>query len=225
MKEMLRFKLSSLHNNVLIRSRINFSRIEFPDEKLETSLIVIKLINLCRNRLCIYKNLQSVRNKCVLFAINIFISRKVASDFNSDIHVQFVKKSIECYSIVIELVSLISSNYTSHGEQLGYNNNNNNRRQYSIVRIARIESSPRSNFRSIISHFFPTSPPPLVVFSFLPFIQRRCYRARRSCCCCCCCCRRCTRGARIIAAKRSPRFYSRQATRIVNVFGHYSRFC
>lgn len=133
MKEMLRFKLSSLHNNVLIRSRINFSRIEFPDEKLETNLIV-KLINLCRNRLCIYKNLQSVRNKCVLFAINIFISRKVASDFNSDIHVQFVKKSIECYSIVIELVSLISSNYTSHGEQLGYNNNNNNRRQYSIVR-------------------------------------------------------------------------------------------
>lgn len=33
------------------------------------------------------------------------------------------------------------------------------------------------------------------------------------------------RGARIIAAKRSVRFYSRQATRIVNVFGHYSRFC
>lgn len=33
------------------------------------------------------------------------------------------------------------------------------------------------------------------------------------------------RGARIIAAKRSARFYSRQATRIVNVFGHYSRFC
>lgn len=86
MKEMLRFKLSSLHNNVLIRSRINFSTIEFPDEKLETNLIV-KLINLCRNRLCIYKNLQSVRNKCVLFAINIFISRKVASDFNSDIHI------------------------------------------------------------------------------------------------------------------------------------------
>lgn len=165
MKEMLRFKLSSLHNNVLIRSRINFSRIEFPDEKLETNLIV-KLINLCRNRLCIYKNLQSVRNKCVLFAINIFISRKVASDFNSDILVQFVKKSIECYSIVIELVSLISSNYISHGEQLGYNNNNNNRRQYSIVRIARIESSPRSNFRSIISHFFPPLPLRLLFFPF-----------------------------------------------------------
>lgn len=116
---------------------------------------------------------------------------------------------------MIELVSLISSNYNRRAIGIRQQPTTIFHRSYTILEFS-LDHIP----------LFPTSPPPFLRLLFFPFSHLSSAAV--------------TgfvvvlvvvvvvgvvRAARIIAAKRSPRFYSRQATRIVNVFGHYSRFC